>query len=176
MKKRDYVFRKYNGIEIGAKNEGEIMRVKKALQFVRVKEKRLFTSIQNLEAVLVRPKGKYNNLLFPKERVYTCEPGTVNESSRSYLGSLFVHEGVHIKQYIQKRKYKGNDAEQEAYVIQRKFLKMYGTKDEVEWLDLMFTDRWWVKKKTGKSKENIMRDTDKKLIQFCADYINGKLK
>ncbi|MEW6616882.1 MAG: hypothetical protein AB1333_00440 [Patescibacteria group bacterium] len=176
MKKQVYVFRKYSGIEIGAKNEEEIARIKKALQFVRTRGKKFFIPIQFLKSILVRPKGKYNNLLFPREGVYVCEPGTINESSKSYLGSLFVHEGTHMKQYIWKRKYKGNGAEQEAYMTQRKFLKIHGSKDEVEWLDSMFKDKWWVKKKMEKGKKNIMRDTDKKLIQFCAKYINGKLK
>jgi len=169
-----YILKKIKTFTIGASDNKQINKISIALHFIETNAVRSFSSVALIKSIIVRPTGSYDNMLFPEEGVYVCEPKTILESSSVYLASLFIHEGVHMLQWKQGRKYIGDSAERDAYKVQRNFLKKFGDKSEVAWLDKCLEEQWW-KKNKGIKKETNFVQSDQKLIRFCKRYIEGRL-
>jgi hypothetical protein len=173
MKK--FLLKKIYGIEIVAPTKKEINKLKKALEFIKIKEEKVLKILQWLRAILVFPGKTYNNWLVLDKKIYICQPKTILESTKQYLASLLVHEAKHIFQYKNKQKTVGRKAEFSAYKFQRKFLVKYGKPSEVEWLDQQFQEKWWLKFEK-ESKGTTSSSNYKTFLKFIDLYIKGKLK
>jgi|GEM_PF-6137167 len=99
-----YFLKKFKTFTIGASNIEEIKKIKNALRFIEGNAAHSFSSVKLIRGILVRPRGNYDNMLFPEESVYICESKTIQEASKAYLASLFVHEGGAYEAVETKRK------------------------------------------------------------------------
>lgn len=93
---RKFFSKRIYGIEIVASTKKEINKLKRALEFIKLKETKILKTLQWLKAILVFPGKTYNNLLVLEKKIYICQPKTILESSKQYLASLLVHEAKHI--------------------------------------------------------------------------------
>lgn len=163
------------GIEVIAITKKEIEKIRKAIHFIKTRDPKSFNLFRRLKAILVLPEKGYDNQLFLKEKVYICQTGTILESSISYLASLFIHEARHMWQYYKKwKKIYGNKAEKDAYDFQRKFLLKFGEKEEVEWLDKLFKEKWWVYK-DKKGKKTLISPKSDLFAKFVSQYLSGAI-
>ena len=162
------------GIEVVAITNEEIKKIEKAIHFIKTKDSKSLNLLKRLRAILVFPEKGYDNLLFLKEKVYVCQTGTILESSISYLASLFIHEARHLWQYYKGRHYYGNEAETDAYNVQRKFLVKFEEKGEVAWLDKRFKEKWWVFK-DKKGKKTLISPKTSLFIKFVSQYLSGAI-
>lgn len=148
-------------IEIVSNSQNDINKILETLLFIKKKSKDNWRQIKLITAIIVSPKNGYDNQLFPKERIWICQAGTVRKSSIPYLASLLMHEACHIGQYRMENKKWTESLEKQAYQVQRNFLAKYGTLKEVDWLDKMFKKRWWLDNfkiyKTSSLKKNYFR-------------------
>ena len=171
---RKYLSRNVYGIEVVATTDKEIEKIRKAIYFIKTRDLKSFNLFKQLKAVLIFPKKYYDNLLFLKEKVYVCQTGTILESSISYLASLFIHEARHLWQYYKGRHYYGNEAETDAYNVQRKFLVKFEEKGEVAWLDKRFKEKWWVFK-DKKGKKTLISPKTNLFVKFVSQYLSGAI-
>jgi len=172
--KNVYYSKKIYNIEILASTKIEIDIIKKALLFIKTHAPQSFSRLKKLQAIIIYPNKDYNNILFPKENIYICQQGTIIESSMPYLASLLIHEAHHLLQYKKDQKHHGQKTEEEAYKAQRRFLKKYGTKAEVDWLDNLFKDEWWIKR-DKKTKKIIYDKNDDILKNLLINYQKNKI-
>ena len=172
MKK--YLFKNVYGIEVVAATDKEIEKIRKAIGFIKTRDLKSFNLFRRLKAILVLPEKDYDNQLFLEEKVYVCQTGAILESSISYLASLFIHETRHLWQYNKGKHYYGNEAEKDAYSVQRKFLLKFRKKEEVEWLDKLFKEKWWVYK-DKKGKKTLISPKTSLFVKFVSQYLSGKI-
>lgn len=142
------------GPQIKDTSSSRMRKIRKAFRLVEIKSPANYRVLLKLERILVYPSdGKYLSFYFPKENVYVCDSRLITESSLPYLASLFLHEARHVWQHRTNKKkiYKNLDlCETDAYKFQRKFLKKFGSKNELDWLDEQYKNKWW---KTAKSSK-----------------------
>jgi len=150
----------YSDTDIVSSKRKEKKKIKDALTLAS----KFFDPRENpFVAIICLDRKGYDNLYFPEKKIYILQKPTVIESSVEYLASLLVHEYAHFLQYSKKKKFTGDRAEKEAYERQKKFLKKFGSKDEVAWLDHLFKNEpWWkFKSRNGKTfvspKEKLFR-------------------
>lgn len=173
MKK--YLSKNVYGIEVMVATDKEIKKIRKAINFIKNEDSKSFNLLKRLRAILVISTKGYDNQLFMREKVYVCQTDTILESSMSYLASLFIHEARHIWQYYKNwKKNYGNKAEKDAYDFQRKFLLKFGGEGEVEWLDKLFKEKWWVYR--GKNgKKTLISPKTGLFTKFISQYLANKL-
>lgn len=172
----EYQKKKIFNTNIVARTSEEIQGVLNALCFASSREKKLSAYLKKISAILVYSKKTgYDNLLFPKEGIYVCQTRTVLDATREYLASLFVHEARHLWQFKKKKPYYGDIAEEDAYHFQRRFLKKYGIIEDVEWLDELYKQKWWVFKDKKSGKRKSVSPRDRIFKKFVERYVSGNL-
>jgi hypothetical protein len=137
--------RKY-GVRIFAPQKRHIDKLHRALQYLREKDSGEFQKVtHNLNAIFIAPlQGDYN-VLRVKDRAWLSCYQFLEKSDYpyQYIASLLLHEAVHIEQDKQGAKSTGYQAEKEAYLAQRRFLKKIKYENAVSWLDAQFNKKWW---------------------------------
>ncbi len=135
MSKYRFFKKRFEGIDLFAETIQEIDNIVLALKFIKKQNTDLFNGVKKIKAVIVHSNRGYDTELFPKEKVWLCQSGTILESSVEYMAGLFVHESQHVKQYENGNLKASPELEKEAYLLQRKFLLDVGDKHSVKWLD-----------------------------------------
>lgn len=166
---------KIQGVNVISKTKKEASKIRGAIFFLKRRRPQVFKLVKTLNAILVYSKRGYENQLFYKERIWICKTQTVLESSIAYLTSLLVHEAEHLRQYDKGEKPFGSKAEEGAYRRQRKFLKSTGTEEEVSWLDSLYKEKWWIRKKNN-GKTELFNRSNRVFGKFIELYLSKKLQ
>ena len=142
----DIVFR----VKITARTEWEVAVIRAALLFVR--RSSFKRNIRFINGIGVHPYDGYNNELFPTTGVWICQRGTISESSIVYLASLLVHEGYHAEKGKKGDINFNSSQEPAAYALQIKFLRKYGTSNDVKYVTGLRKGKHWLHVLKSKSR------------------------
>ena len=156
------------GIDIVSQNRKHINRIREALLLLKNTDRRLFSKVLCLKAILIYPGKDEYGAVFEKERIYVDQPETVNKASLVWLASSLVHEVWHIDQYKRGIRKCGIKTEKGAYLVQRRFLSKVGSKEDIERLDKMYKLQWWESESTDFKKDIGYDDksVDKTWLEF----------
>src|SRR3972149_9077224 len=80
------------GINIVSQNRKHINRIREALLLLKNTDRRLFSKVLCLKAILIYPGKDEYGAVFEKERIYVDQPETVEKASLVWLASSLVHE------------------------------------------------------------------------------------
>jgi len=156
------------GINIVSQNRKHINRIREALLLLKNTDRRLFSKVLCLKAILIYPGKDEYGAVFEKERIYVDQPETVEKASLVWLASSLVHEAWHIDQYKRGIRKYGIKTEKGAYLVQRRFLSKVGSKEDIKWLDKMYKLQWWESESTAFKKDIGYDDksVDKTWLEF----------